>query len=259
MELENNDVKRGVTSSNSDMKVSIVTVCYNSAKDIEQTILSIVNLNYDNIEYIVIDGASTDGTVDIIKKYAEGGSESRKHRHHISKWVSEPDKGIYDAMNKGIAAATGDYIINMNAGDKLLDIPVKCLEEAQRKKYAGVCGCIVDEYGKVYRPEFNYKVRLYNTLPHQALFYNRQKMGRYDLQYKIVSDYDYNLNMFLSREKILLSNTVVAVHSFDGISNSPEAGKEALRVIKKRCGAFWLFASYMNCKLNGLKYRLGIR
>ena len=87
--------------------VSIITVCYNTATTIEETILSVLNQTYPSVEYIIIDGGSTDGTVEIIKKYAD----------RIAYWVSEPDKGIYDAMNKGIAAATGEYLNFMNAGD----------------------------------------------------------------------------------------------------------------------------------------------
>lgn len=88
-------------------KITIVTVCFNAVKSIEETMLSVLNQTYLNIEYIIIDGGSTDGTVDIIKKYAD----------RLAYWVSEPDKGIYDAMNKGITVATGDYINFMNAGD----------------------------------------------------------------------------------------------------------------------------------------------
>lgn len=89
------------------LKITIVTVCYNAEKDIEQTLKSVVNQTYKNIEYIIVDGFSTDKTMDIIKKY----------KNHISCIVSEPDNGIYDAMNKGARIATGDYIQFLNAGD----------------------------------------------------------------------------------------------------------------------------------------------
>ena len=87
--------------------ITIITVAYNAVKDIENTILSVLNQTYPNIEYIIIDGGSTDGTLDIIKKYED----------KISYWVSEPDKGIYDAMNKGTLKATGVWLNFMNAGD----------------------------------------------------------------------------------------------------------------------------------------------
>ena len=90
-------------------KISIITPCFNAVKYIEQTILSIINQDYDNIEYIIIDGGSTDGTVDIIKKYED----------KVSYWISEPDKGQSDAINKGIAVATGDIFNWINADDFL--------------------------------------------------------------------------------------------------------------------------------------------
>ncbi|MCM1520313.1 MAG: glycosyltransferase [Lachnoclostridium sp.] len=89
------------------MKITVVTVCYNAVKDIEQTMLSVLNQTYPNVEYIVIDGGSTDGTREIIEKYSS----------RFAYWCSEPDQGIYDAMNKGLAHATGEYINFMNAGD----------------------------------------------------------------------------------------------------------------------------------------------
>ena len=91
-------------------KVSIVTVSFNCVSSIEDTILSVVNQKYKEKEFVIIDGGSTDGTLDVIKKYDK----------QINYWVSEKDAGIYDAMNKGIKASNGDWIIFMNSGDCLL-------------------------------------------------------------------------------------------------------------------------------------------
>ena len=88
---------------------SIITITYNAVRLVEQTLLNVLSQSYPNIEYIVIDGGSTDGTVDIIRRYESG----------LAYWVSEPDKGIYDAMNKGLQKATGDYVWFINAGDSL--------------------------------------------------------------------------------------------------------------------------------------------
>ena len=90
---------------------SIITITYNAVRLVEQTLLNVLSQSYPNIEYIVIDGGSTDGTVDIIRRYESG----------LAYWVSEPDKGIYDAMNKGIGMATGDVIGFLNADDYYQD------------------------------------------------------------------------------------------------------------------------------------------
>ncbi len=96
------------------MKISLITVCYNAGKTLEDTLISVQNQSYNNIEHIVIDGASTDDTVELIRKYESG----------ISSWTSEPDKGIYEAMNKGLSQATGDVIGFLNADDLYADSKV---------------------------------------------------------------------------------------------------------------------------------------
>ncbi|MDE6273352.1 MAG: glycosyltransferase [Muribaculaceae bacterium] len=103
------------------MKFTIVTVCYNAVDVIEPTLKSVINQTYPDVEYIVVDGASTDGTKELLQKYGD----------RIDLLISEPDKGIYDAMNKGIAAATGDFINFMNAGDEFSSPSV--LEEVSRQ------------------------------------------------------------------------------------------------------------------------------
>lgn len=92
---------------NMNNKISVITICYNCKADVEYTVKSVLSQNYSDIEYIIVDGGSSDGTLDMLKTY----------QHGISKLISEPDNGIYDALNKGIKAASGDWIICMNAGD----------------------------------------------------------------------------------------------------------------------------------------------
>src|SRR5476651_1350657 len=89
-------------------KLSVITIVYNNVRDIERTMLSVLNQTFGNIEYIIIDGASTDGTLEVIKRY----------QNRIAKLISEKDEGIYDAMNKGLTIATGDYVLFMNSGDE---------------------------------------------------------------------------------------------------------------------------------------------
>ena len=93
------------------MKISIITVCYNSAETIDETIKSVQAQTYENIEYIIVDGNSKDKTLELVQQYPDV----------VTKWVSEPDKGLYDAMNKGIAMATGDYIGILNSDDTFFE------------------------------------------------------------------------------------------------------------------------------------------
>lgn len=100
-------------------KISIITPCYNSVEFIEQTILSVINQDYLNLEYIIVDGGSTDGTLDIIKKYDA----------HVTHWISEPDSGMYDALNKGFQLSTGQIMTWINSDDMLLPSALKNMRE----------------------------------------------------------------------------------------------------------------------------------
>lgn len=224
-------------------KISIVTVCYNAADAIEETILSVINQPYKNIEYIIIDGGSKDGTIEIIKKYAK----------HIDYWVSEPDKGIYDAMNKGIDAASGNYIININAGDKLLNIPIQILNECINTNCVAISGAVTDGKNVITYPSYGWKMRLQNQLPHQGLFYKLKYLRHYDTSYKIVGDYDLNLDMYLHNKKVNLIKDVISIHKNDGISNTNQSAIESLLVIRKRCGIMTEALSYLYRKCKALK------
>lgn len=177
------------------MKISVVTVCYNAVSTLEETMLSVLNQTYSNVEYIVIDGGSTDGTVDIIKKYAD----------RLAYWISEPDKGIYDAMNKGIALATGDYINFMNSGDIFLNntIIYNLFNDIKTiSNHEIIYGRWLIKFnehkivmGKPKSLDIMWKG---SCLCHQASFIKlkRLKYIKYNSKYKIAADYEYFMNAY---------------------------------------------------------------
>ena len=172
--------------------ITVVTVCYNAVNELEKTMLSVLNQTYDNIEYIVIDGGSKDGTVDIIKKYAD----------RLAYWVSEPDKGIYDAMNKGVKAATGEWINFMNAGD--------CFRNRTSVETVAlnISSNIDIAYGNAYLQFKDGEIK-YNAEPidvvrkrmafcHQTAFIRSSlhKNCPFDTHYKLSADYNFFFNSY---------------------------------------------------------------
>lgn len=168
-------------------RISVVTVCYNAVDCIEQTMLSVLDQTYHDIEYIIIDGGSTDGTVDIIKKYAD----------RLAYWISEPDKGIYDAMNKGIAVATGDYINFMNAGDTFRDqSSIYTYVDVIKPESEIIYGDVIIKY----HSRFQYRKPLWldhlsECLPfcHQSVIVKTGLLRdrQFDTSYRILGDYDF--------------------------------------------------------------------
>lgn len=169
--------------------ITVVTVVFNGEKFLEETILSVINQTYDNVEYIIIDGGSTDGTLDIIKKY----------EHAIDYWVSEKDNGIYDAMNKGLKVATGDWVIFMNAGDSIYqnetfqNVSDKLIE---KNKFSFVVGNTKRIYEGGYfisKPEFFCDPRKGMGFSHQSVFSRLEfhKNIPFDLKFKLMADFDF--------------------------------------------------------------------
>jgi glycosyltransferase involved in cell wall biosynthesis len=180
-------------------KVSIITVVYNGAKTLEQTIKSVLNQTYRNIEYIIVDGGSTDGTIDIIKKYED----------KIAFWVSEKDKGLYDAMNKGIGYATGDIIGMINSDDWYEPNAVELIVEAyennpQKKIFHGDRYNILQDGQKSLR-RFNpsrFKFLYYGmTYNHPSMFVHRDiyEITRYNTELRALSDYQFVLIQYLKK------------------------------------------------------------
>lgn len=176
------------------MKISIITVCFNSEATIRDTIESVLAQDYADLEYIIIDGASTDGTLKIIDEY----------RDRIATVVSEPDNGIYDAMNKGIAKATGDVVGILNSDDFYVDSSVlaKVAVELEQKKVDSVFADLVvvdqvriDKIVRYYRANHFTPARFaYGWMPpHPTFFVKRscyEKFGTYRTDYQIAADYE---------------------------------------------------------------------
>lgn len=172
--------------------VSIITVVRNGEKYLEQTIQSVLNQTYENIEYIIIDGASTDGTLDIIKKYED----------QIAYWVSEQDGGIYDAMNKGIGFVTGEWTYFLGSDDVLLNVLHEITGNFIDEKTVYYGDVLLRGRNKIYGGKYNnYKLILRNIC-HQAIFYPKIVFKKYLFQtkYKIYADYYLNILCFRDPE-----------------------------------------------------------
>lgn len=193
--------------------ISVVTVVFNAVATIEKTILSVINQTYPNIEYVIIDGGSVDGTINIIRKYEE----------KISYWVSEPDKGIYDAMNKGIKKARGEWLIMMNSGDYFAGNDV-----LQKVFSNDISADKTFLYSDIYVFAPNGKQVILSlswekgVLIHQAVVYRRSLHNEYGFYHVtkqlIVSDYLFFIS--IPQEQIMkLENVVIAVFEGGGVSS----------------------------------------
>lgn len=218
--------------------VSIITVVYNAARDLEQTIQSIANQHYPNIEYIIVDGASTDGTLDVIKSNAA----------HINNWISESDNGIYDAMNKGIKMATGDYLWFMNAGDKVAEADTlsKIFENnTQADIYYGDT-MMIDEDGhkignrRLQPPaKLNWKSFKKGMLvSHQSFIAKRNIVNLYNLTYKFSADFEWCLVALKRASKIENTQLTLSLFLDGGVTKQNiKAGlKERFKIMTQYYG-----------------------
>ena len=197
--------------------LSIITINYNNVLGLEKTIQSVLSQTFKNFEYIVIDGGSKDGSKEYIKSQKE----------FIHYWVSEPDTGIYNAMNKGIKSSEGEYLLFLNSGDVLNDI--NALEDFIN--HQGFQGDIIygdykyEEGGKIFPDRLTPLFFVRTSLPHQSTLFKRavfDKMGLYDENYKIVSDRAFYIKCFLSNQ-FIFKHVPYALVVFDlsGVSNDP--------------------------------------
>lgn len=227
------------------MKLSLITVTYNSDKTLAYTIESVLSQSYSNVEYIIVDGASTDQTVDIIKKY-------EPRFNGTMKWVSEPDKGLYDAMNKGIRMATGDVVGILNSDDFFTtnDILQQVADAFEANKeidavYGDVHFVNPDNLEKCVRyyssKVFRRSLMKIGLMPAHPSFYLKkerfEQFGYYKTDYKIAADFEFLLRV-IYKGRILtkyMSIDMVAMRTGGASTSGFESRK---RIMKEHLRAF---------------------
>lgn len=240
--------KNEVTEINgaSSVLVSVITVVYNDVRNIEETMLSVLPFVGKDLEYIVIDGGSKDGTADVI----------RKHEKFLAKWVSEPDKGIYDALNKGVAASNGFFVYTLNVGDQLVKPPFRELEEERRKNTDVVMFSVLQSTGKVFQSSIGVKMRFANSIHHQGVFYKRTPEISYDLAYRIYADFDLNQRLYKAKKHFSVYTDVVSTHRLDGVSVNRKHFAEYYSIIRKNFGYFFFLVGWMNLEIRVVKAKV---
>ncbi|MDP4270050.1 MAG: glycosyltransferase family 2 protein [Bacteroidota bacterium] len=207
------------------MKLSVITVNLNNAHGLQKTILSIISQTFQNFEYIIIDGGSVDDSLKIIKQYPD----------NISKWVSEPDDGIYNAMNKGIRLAQGDYLLFLNSGDQLYASDtlwqVFETEHDQSILYGNVC--VTPEDRVIRYPGKLTMAFLYEqTIVQQSIFYRRDLFHdlQFDESYRLISDWIFLMDQVVFKAcSYLYVDLIIANYDATGLSSE----KDSISLIRK--------------------------
>jgi glycosyltransferase involved in cell wall biosynthesis len=209
--------------------LTVITVVYNGERHLEQTIQSVINQSYKNIEYIVIDGQSTDKTLQIIFKYEES----------IDYWLSEPDNGISDAMNKGVNLSTGDYIIFINSDDYFES------RDSLELSTQGIIGsdlilCDIlygSDLKKLLPRNFGFWLNFKLGFSHQSVLCSRRVfdcIGGFDTNLKIAMDYDFFLRAYRHGFKSNKANSLLSVMRDTGVSSKKDCPSLVKRLIEEK-------------------------
>ncbi|MFA5930731.1 MAG: glycosyltransferase family 2 protein [archaeon] len=220
---------------NSNLKVSIITVSFNASKTIEETIKSVLFQSYKNIEYIIVDGKSSDNTIEIVDKY----------KKEIAKVICEKDKGLYDAMNKGVRNCTGNVVYFLNADDvfknnKVVENVVSAFDDKIDFVFGDVEFFYPNE-NKLVRVSRNASIselKKGNMPPHQGSFVRRKLLEKFpfNLIYRSSCDFDFFCNIIINGAKSKKINQVMAVMQMGGVSSGVISYKETEAIVKKNFG-----------------------
>ena len=220
-------------SSHDKPLISVITVVFNGYSFIEKAMLSVIGQTYDNVEYIIIDGGSTDGTLDLLKQ----------HEDQIDYWESEKDNGIYDAMNRGVSIAHGEWVLFMGSDDYILNCNVlkDCIDTLNQSIRLSsfypvlIYGDVIYSNGYYFKSTLKAATLLHNTVHHQAALYNKVLFDtfRYNISFKIVADYELNLLIYLNKYVVLYINKPFSYCSYGGASSDFKNRKQSIRELNR--------------------------
>lgn len=227
--------------------VTVITVVFNAVAEIRATVESVLPFIGQELEYIIVDGGSRDGTLDVIHEYSD----------KFANLLSEPDLGIYDAMNKGARLARGRFILHLNVGDRLLNVPFALLHSQPTDVACVACRVFLGNE-RVFMPSAGFGLRYHNTIHHQGSFYARGGLPAYDLRYKVFADFDLNQRLLCAGRRIVVMDACVASHDEGGISNCTNRFAETFEIIARNYGAIWVVVAWFYFKIRGISRRIGI-
>ena len=218
--------------------VSVVVVVFRACKELERLLRNLAPFRCPELEVVVIDGGSEDGSAELLAASGE----------LVEAWRSEPDGGIYDAMNKGIELARGAYVLHLNAGDGLLALPLTTLRVCLAESVDLASFRVLVDGRRVFRPRLGLRSRLVNTLHHQGTFYRRAALLPYDTTFRVHADFDLNARLRHAGRTVRLFDEVVAEHATGGASTltaTHPATREVWRIVRRNFGFLWVPVSFV--------------
>jgi len=226
--------------------VSIITVVYRDCFELIPLMETIFSHASSDTEIIVIDGGSSDGTLELLQGWSA----------KIDYWLSEKDSGLYEAMNKGISVATGEYILHMNAGDHLLSIPTAELARCKTDNIDVACFDVLMDGKNVYHPRAGFILRIDNSWHHQGTFYRRTSHPGYNTRYRIFGDFDVNQKLYRGGCTVKIFPRIISGFSTKGISSSGSRRREIYQIISRNYGLIYLPIAFIRFQLNTLRRAL---